>query len=90
MPSVARAFADDLNRAKAANVLRDAFLSSPDAETLLTHLDLGNGPSSLDLARFLINEAILRGNERALDILHRVAEKVAEYAEEKGSAEYRV
>jgi hypothetical protein len=83
MPSVARAFADDLNRAKAANVLRDAFLSSPDVRTLLTHLVLGDRPSNWDLAQFLIDEAILRGNERAMDILYRIAGKVAEYAEEK-------
>jgi hypothetical protein len=83
MPSVARAVADDLNDAKAANAKRSAFLARPDTQTLLAHLDLGDGPSSLDLAQFLITEAMLRSNERAMDILYRIAGKVAEYAEEK-------
>ena len=59
---------------------RAEFLRFPTAEALLEHLDLGNGPSDVDLALFVIDEA-RRGNLRAKHILDCVADKVADYTE---------
>lgn len=59
---------------------RADFLRFPTAKTLLEHLGLGNGPSDVDLALFVIDEA-RRGNLRAQHILDCVAGKVAAYTE---------
>ena len=59
---------------------RADFLRFPTAEALLEHLDLGSGPSDVDLALFVIDEA-RRGNLRAKHILDCVADKVADYTE---------
>ena len=59
---------------------RADFLRFPTAETLLEHLDFGNGPSDVDLALFVIDEA-RRGNLRAQHILSCVAYRVAQYVE---------
>ena len=70
--------AEKLDEAKA--FARAIFLRYPTAEALLEHLDLGNGPSDVDLALFVIDEA-RRGNIRAKHILDCVADKVALYTE---------
>ena len=70
--------AEKLDEAKA--FARAIFLRYPTAEALLEHLDLGNGPSDVDLALFVIDEA-RRGNLRAQHILDCVADKVALYTE---------
>ena len=59
---------------------RADFLRFPTAETLLEHLDFGNGPSDVDLALFVIDEA-RHGNLRAQHILDCVADKVFLFAE---------
>lgn len=67
-------------RERAREWARADFLRYPTAATLLEHLDLGNGPSSLDLALFVIEQAEC-GNLRAQHILDCVADKVALYTE---------
>ena len=67
-------------QARAREWARADFLRYTTAEALLEHLDLGNGPSDVDLALFVIDEA-RRGNIRAKHILDCVADKVALYTE---------
>ncbi len=56
------------------------FLREPSPVTFIRHLDLGDGPTDLDLAQFIIDEAQC-GNPRAKRILNAVADKVAFFTE---------
>lgn len=56
------------------------FLREPSPVTFIRHMDLGDGPTDLDLAQFVITEAQC-GNPRAKRLLDAVAYKVAQYTE---------